>query len=246
MVPLPSDVRVEGLAIGLLLTRPATEADVDAARDLLDAWLDRYDDGTLIGYGNCGVEGEVGARTLRLWCDRLDDRDGHDAAIAHARSIAARARQVLPIAGTKLDLPEAPSARALRDRLAAPQITVRPGGDLVGDLMTAGVIPRPPGLRPRGSYFFPVAVLALVSGWVIAPPNGWWARAIVTALGVGGLALASARWCSVNEHALAALVVLLALAQPLALGAGAGTALVVGAAEVIAVFLWVRAWAKRR
>ncbi|MBN8615960.1 MAG: hypothetical protein J0L92_35545 [Deltaproteobacteria bacterium] len=245
---LPTDTREEGLAIGVLLSRPATADDVHAAQDLLDDWLDRYDSGEAAPrYRNCGVEGSEGARELTLWCDRLDDAAGTAAAIEHARSIAAKAREVLPTAGVEITAASAVSARDLDARLGAPSITVGPGGDLVGDMMAAGIIPRPPGLRPSQTYVL-VLGIAIAACTALGAPMSTYVRTAAIVLGVGGLAFASRAWTSTTTQLLAAATVITALLFALArLGTeGRVLPIALAIAVLITFVAWSRAWVKSR
>jgi hypothetical protein len=244
----PTDTREEGLAIGVLLSRPASREDVEKAQDLLDEWLSPYDeDGGAPRYRNCGVDGGEGARELTMWCDRLDDVRGTDAAIDRARVMAARAREILPTAGVKITGASAVSARDLDARLGAPSIAVRPGGDLVGDLMAAGVLRRPPGLRPSQTHVL-VLGIAVAACSALGAPTSTCARTAVIAIGVAGLAFASRAWTNITTNLLAAATVVTALLLALArLGTdGRVLPIALAIATLIAFILWSRAWLRSR
>ena len=85
-MPLPPgtpriDPYDDGLALVLELAAPATKGDVDFARGLLKEWLRGYESPSEQLYRNAGTQGEVGARQLVLWADRIRDPDGHAGAL---------------------------------------------------------------------------------------------------------------------------------------------------------------------
>jgi hypothetical protein len=247
-VTLPTNTRAEGLAIGVLLSRPATIDDVQAAQDLFDEWLARYDEGGgPPPYRNCGVHGGEGARELTLWCDGLDDPSGTGAAIDHARGIAARARDVLPAVGVKITTASAVSARDLEERLGTPSVTVRPGGDLVGELMAAGRIARPPGLRPSQTHLL-VLGLAVAACSLLDAPTSTYARTALIVLGVGGLAFASRGWTNASTQLLAAATIATSILFALVrLGTDDRVLPIALAGTLLFAFLaWSRAWVRSR
>ncbi|MBZ0121129.1 MAG: hypothetical protein K8H88_29305 [Sandaracinaceae bacterium] len=154
----------DGIGIVLELSRPATEADLVVARDLLEEWLTRYDEGPR--YRNCGLEGDAPRSTrVVLWADRVDDADGPEAAIAHAESIARRASTILPVRSWRLSGGKQQAEGDLEARLGVPLVAVRPGGDLVADLERAGLLPVAKRRRFSGRLLLAAALAVALLSW---------------------------------------------------------------------------------
>lgn len=237
------DAYNDGLAIEITLDRPATEADVAAARDLLYAWLEAYGEQGL-GYRNCGADAEVGATRFALWADRIRHADGNEAAVDVARSAAAQADEVLPTLLAVVTSAGDAADKDLGQRLGRGAFQVRPGGDLLADVRTTEAPWYNGGLRPS---FLPLAVMGLLR--VIARRYETEVPGVAPNI-VGGIGIIALTWAS-SHHLHRGQVVMGCVASSVLLACGLVGLLQPSATSAIALlermtpfvgFAWVVSW----
>ena len=237
----------DGLAIEITLDRPATEADVAAARALLGDWLAAYGDQGL-GYRNCGVEAEVGTTRFALWADRIRHADGGEAAVDAARNAAAQVRRTLPALSAQVTSAAEAADRDMDARLGHAPFHVRPGGDLLADVRAAEAPWYNGGLRPSLTAVVLMFVLRYVAReWEtevpLVVPN------LLTACAVAGLTWASRLNLKRFQVVVGCCASSVLLAHGLVGVFLPGSALAISALFLVgaaAQFAWVATWLWRR
>lgn len=233
----------DGLAIEITLDRPATEADVAAARALLSEWLEAYGEQGL-GYRNCDADADVGATRFTLWADRIRHADGSEAAVGVARGAAARASEVLPTLSAQVASANEAADRDMVARLGDAPFQVRAGGDLLADVRATEAPWYNGGLRPS---FTPLAVMGLLRVIVrrYETEVPWATPSLVGGLGVIALTWASRhhlRWGQIVMSGVASSVflahALVSLLQPSAASAIA----LLQRLGIFVGFAWVVSW----
>ena len=233
----------DGLAIEMTLERPATVEDVAAARAVLNSWLEAYGE-CGHGYRNCGVDAEVGATSFALWADRIRHADGSEAAVAAARSAAARASHTIATLSVEVTSAAEAADRDMVARLGHAPFQLRPGGDLLANVRATEAPWYNGGLRPS---FLPLAVIGLLR--LIArryeTEVPWLAPSIV-----GGLGIIALTWAS-RHHLRGGQIVMGGVASSVLLVPGLASLLQPGAGSAIALlakigpfvgFAWVVSW----
>jgi hypothetical protein len=205
----PADPKIDpeddGLALVLELERPATTDDLDAANAMLEEWLAPYE-GDDPRYRNSNVEGDVDARELVVWADRIRDPDGAEAAIERLSSFGESAKEKLPVKSWRIESAPKP---ADVEKPPETQPISEPGDTAAREEAEPEKrkAPLPSGLRPGIMWLVPILIARLAARGV----EGTTAIALAsggTLIGVMVLAIASRNWCRPIDHALAALAVL--------------------------------------